>query len=146
MPKFGSYAILDNVKHEFVKEPTWYWMIKPPDSQAELAVSRLLSTDRSRMEADGTRVSMLTTTLEVAMREVAVTFGGTNIPTSETDPKPVLNADASVEQVEALLKEMPREMLLELWNAVGDACPGWGPAKPRAARQTKAAEQTDAKN
>jgi hypothetical protein len=133
MAKFGKYAILDGVKHEFVKEPTWYWLIKPPDGGAELAVSRVLTTDRIRVEPDGTRVSILPTTLEVAIKECAVTFGGTNIPTSETDTTPVLKADAKVEEVEALLKTMPREMILELWNAVGDACPGWGPAKPRKA-------------
>jgi hypothetical protein len=79
--------------------------------------------------ADGTRENLLPMTLEVAMREVAVTFGGTNIPTSETDPTPILQESATWEQVEDVLKDMPREMLSELWVAVGEAVPGWGPTK-----------------
>ncbi len=130
--KFGKYAILEPVQHTFDKEPTWYWMIKPPTSQDELNVAKILTTDKTRMELDGTRVSVMPTTLEIAMREIAVTFGGTNIPTSETDPTPCLPSNATWDQVEALLKEMPRAMVWEIWRAVGDAVPGWGPAKPRA--------------
>ena len=129
--KFGKYAILDKVKHVFEKEPQWWWMIKPPTAKDELAVARVLSTDRSRIELDGTRTTTLPMTLEVAMREVAVTFGGTNIPTSESDSTPVLKEAATYEEVEEILKDMPREMLIELWIAVGDAIPGWGPRKPK---------------
>jgi hypothetical protein len=139
---FGKYAIIDPVKHVFEKEPEWYWMIKPPTAKDELAVSRILATDRSRIEIDGSRTSMLPTTLEIAMREIAVTFGGTNIPTSETDPAPVLKDNATVEQVEDLLKEMPRGMVFELWTAVGNAIPGWGPAKPRPQQMEKSAGDT----
>jgi hypothetical protein len=128
---FGNYALIDPVRHVFEREPDWWWMIRPPTARDELAVARVLSTDRSRIELDGTRTTMLPMTLEVAMREVAVTFGGTNIPTSETDPAPVLKEGASWEQVEEILKEMPRDMLIELWMAVGEAVPGWGPAKPK---------------
>lgn len=132
---FGKYAIIDPVKHVFEQEPAWYWMIKPPDAAAELAVARVLVTDRSRLETDGTRVSEVTTTLEIAIKEVAVTFGGTNIPISETDPTPMIAEGASLAAVEAVVSRMPRAMVIEIWNAVGNACPGWGPAKPRAARQ-----------
>lgn len=126
---FGNYAIIDPVKHVFSKEPDWYWMIKAPSAADELTVQRILSTDRSVTRADGVRETMLPMTLEIAMREVAVTFGGTNIPTSETDPSPILKEGATWEQVEEVLKDMPREMLSELWIAVGEAVPGWGPAK-----------------
>ena len=138
MQKFGNYAIIDPVKHSFEREPDWWWMIKPPTAKDELAVARILSTDRTRMGADGTRENLMPTTLEIAMREVAVTFAGTNIPTSESDATPILPRDASWEKVEEFLRDMPREMLLELWHAVGDAVPGWGPAKPRAPRSEEA--------
>ena len=140
---FGNYAILTDVKHAFEKEPTWYWMIKPPTAQAELEVAKILATDKSRVDLDGTRVSQMPTTLEIAIREIAVTFGGTNIPTSESDETPILRKDASVAEVESILKQMPRAMILELWNAVGEAVPGWGPAKPRA---NNAKEADEAKN
>jgi len=143
---FGQYAIIDPVKHVFEKEPTWYWLINPPTAKDELAVSRVLAQDRTRVEVDGTRTSMFVTTLEVAMREVAVTFGGTNIPTSETDPKPILKDNATVEQIEDVLKDMPRAMLLELWGAVGDAVPGWGPALPKKGEPKPEGEPEEPKN
>jgi hypothetical protein len=129
MSNFGKYAVIDPVTHTFEKEPGWWWKIKAPTAADELAVSRVLSRDQTRVEADGTRTTLLTTTMEVALREVAVTFAGTNIPASETDPTPILRTGASWEEVEAILKQMPREMLVEIWIAVGEAVPGWGPAK-----------------
>ena len=126
---FGKYAIVDPVKHVFEKEPQWYWMIKAPTAVDELNVARILSTQRSAIQPDGTRLELLPMTLEIALREVAVTFAGTNIPMSETDPTPILKTDAKWEDVEEVLKDMPREMLSELWIAVGEAVPGWGPAK-----------------
>jgi hypothetical protein len=146
---FGKYAIIDPVKHVFEKEPDWYWMINPVTAKGQLSVQRVLSQDRTRVEVDGTRISLYVTTLEVAMREVAVTFGGTNIPTSETDPAPILKKSASVEEVEAVLAEMPRGMLFELWKAVGKAVPGFGPATvdPKAKQKTEEPdEEGEAKN
>jgi hypothetical protein len=142
MKTFGKYAIVSDVKHALEQEPDWFWIIRPPTAKDEMEVSKILSTDRTKVEADGTRVTRLTTTLEVAICEIAVTFGGTNIPTSETDPTPILKTNASLAEVEAALKDMPRALILELWNAVGDAVPGWGPVKPKSAK----IEETEAKN
>jgi hypothetical protein len=127
---FGNYAILDDVKHVFEKEPGWWWMIRPPSTRDELQVTRLLATDQTRREADGTVSNLQVTTLDVAIREIAVTFGGTNIPMSETDPTPILKKGALLGEIEDALKEMPRAMILELWTAVGKAVPGWGPVQP----------------
>jgi hypothetical protein len=144
---FGKYAILSDVTHTFEKEPDWYWIIGAPTTQDELQVSKILTTDRTKMELDGTRVSQMPATLEIAMREIAVTFRGTNIPTSENDPAPILKKGASVAEVEDVLKQMPRAMIWEIWNAVGDAVHGWGPAKPRAKQVEKKDSSTDeAKN
>jgi hypothetical protein len=144
---FGKYAIIDPVKHVFEKEPDWYWLIKPPTAKDELAVQRILAQDRFKNELDGSRTQMFVTTLEVALREIAVTFGGTNIPTSETDPAPILKEGAAWNEVEEVLKEMPRPMLLELWKAVGDAVPGFGPAKsPKLASKDSDGEADEPKN
>ena len=128
---FGKYAIVDPVKHVFEQEPDWYWLIKPVTAAAELAVARILSTDKTRVEADGTRVSMMPTSLEIAIKEIAVTFAGTNIPTSETDPTPILKESATLTEIETIVGQMPRTMVLELWKAVGEACPGWGSWKAK---------------
>jgi hypothetical protein len=128
---FGNYAILDDVKHVFEKEPVWWWIIRPPSTKDELAVTRLLATEKSKRETDGTMVQLQVTTLDVAIREIAVTFGGTNIPMSETEAMPILKTGASLGEIEDVLKEMPRAMILELWNAVGKAIPGWGPVQTK---------------
>lgn len=139
---FGKYAIIDPVKYQFKQEPDWYWLIKAPTPADELAVSRILMTDRSRTSPDGTREVLMPMTLEVALREIAVTFAGTNIPTSETDPTPILNKNATWMDVEEVLKEMPREMVSELWIAIGTAVPGWGPSKQKPS-PAKSVDQAD---
>jgi hypothetical protein len=69
--------------------------------------------------------------LEIAFREIALSFGGTNI---EIDKKPILHPDATVAQVEAVLAEMTVDMVTELWVVVGEANPFWGPRKPQKAQ------------
>jgi hypothetical protein len=33
-------------------------------------------------------------------------------------------------------------MVFEIWKALGDAIPGWGPAKPRPQQMEKSADET----
>ena len=35
-----------------------------------------------------------------------------------------------IEAVEAVVNQMPSELLMELWTAVGEAVPVWGPGTP----------------
>jgi hypothetical protein len=125
--KFGSYAIIDVVDHHFTKEPDWIWKIKPPTSGAELELAKFIHQNRVITGVDGIRREVPPVNLEIAHREVALTFGGTNIPDEEG--KPILKDDANVFEVEAVLRAMPHEMVMEIWKAVGDASVTWGPAK-----------------
>ncbi|HMN11157.1 MAG TPA: hypothetical protein PKD55_02385 [Bellilinea sp.] len=111
---FGLYAVIDNATHHFEKMPEWTWTFKPTSSADELALEKFIrAQDRAW--------------LEIAWRELALAFGGTTIPTSETDPTPILHPDARMEEVEAKLKLMPLPMVVELWKALGKANPLWGP-------------------
>lgn len=125
---FGNYAVLSEVAHEFEKEPTWSWTIKPIDMGAELAMSQFVSRDRYVIFPDGARAVRQITTEEIALREIALTFQSTTIPSD--DGAPILPEGASVSEIEAVLATMPPSMVRELWNAVGQACPPWGPALP----------------
>ncbi len=125
---FGKYAILKPVTINLKLEPDWTWSIKPITTGEELQLSQFLNTERVAVLADGTRIGRPATNLEVACREIALSFAGTNIPGD--DGKPILPRDATVDEVEAALKGMPHELVMELWNAVGEAIPTWGPAKP----------------
>lgn len=132
MSNFGKYAILKAVVYKFEEEPEWYWKINPPTVSAEMEISKLLNSEREKVDAQGVKTSLVVTTLELALKEISVTFGGTNVPGLD------LNDDATPEQVEAVIRKMPRAMIIEIWEAVGDACPGWGPVKKRNASETKA--------
>ncbi len=135
---FGKYAIIDETEHHFEKEPGWYWKIKPPTSGDELAMSKFLVQNRVEVDASGTRREYPPTYTEIAYREIALCFGGTNIPAGGKKGKPVeeggdplLKENARVEQIEATLRKMPHEMVMEIWGAIADAVPGWGPQRPK---------------
>ena len=93
--KFGKYAILDEITHKFEQEPNWWWKIKPPTSGDELNMSKFFVQERVVKGVDGTVKEYPPTSLEIAYREIALTFGGTNIPADIEKPveeggKPVL--------------------------------------------------------
>jgi hypothetical protein len=127
--KFGQYAILQPVEHRFEREPDWYWKIKPVTTGDEVALSQFLSAERTAILPDGSRTVKRIANIEIALREIALAFAGTNI--TDESGKLILEQGATIEQIEAALRTMPNEMVNELWTAVGDAIPTWGPVKPK---------------
>ena len=128
---FGNYAIVAGVTHQFEKHPEWEWTILPVISGMELEMSKFSTHSRIVQDPDGTRRQLPPTWMELCYREIAMTFGGTTIPKdSETPEEPILNAGASITEIEEVLKEMPQDMVMEIWKAVGQAYPKWGPADP----------------
>lgn len=132
---FGKYMVVDGLTHNFEKEPDWYWKIKPPTSGDELAMSKFLAYSRSILKADGTREEYPATWPEICHREIALLFAGTNIPRGEKSVleggEALLKERASIEEIEAALHKMPHSMVLEIWQAIGDAVPGWGAQRPK---------------
>jgi hypothetical protein len=141
---FGKYAIVDEIKHAFEEMPEWWWKIRPPTSGDELAISRFLVQARVEMGTDGVRREYPPTNTEIAHREIALTFAGTNIPASETSVEeggePVLKVGASLEDIEAILRQMPHTMVMEIWSALGEAVVGWGPLRNPKAKKNKPEE------
>jgi hypothetical protein len=131
MTNFGKYAILTPVEHLFREEPDWTWTIKPILSGEELERSKFLMQKRSITEG-GQRFELPPTWLEVAHREIALTFGGTTIPKEVDSKEPALAKNASVAEIEVFLKTMPQPMVMEIWDAIGVSYPEWGPATPKA--------------
>lgn len=132
--KFGKYAIADDITHYFDKEPEWYWKVQAVTTGMELAMSKFLNHRRLISTPEG-RAELPPTSMEIAFREVALTFGGTNIPADvnisiEDGGAPFIDENATVEQIEAKLAQIPRDMFSEIWDAVGEAYPYWGPADP----------------
>jgi len=133
--KFGQYAILEDVVHTFEKEPGWTWTIKPVTMQADTAMAQFMSAERTIVLADGTRLLRPATTQDIAMREIALTFRSTTIPGD--DGKPMLPEGASIAEIEAVLMQMPVALVNEIWRAVGEACPPWGPVMAEKAKAKK---------
>ena len=135
MSKFGKYAIIDPVTFHFKKEEKWWWKINPPTAGDELALRKFYTEGRIAYGPDGVRREYFPNMSEQAMREIALTFAGTNIPLSEDNPvedggEPILKAKASIEAIENVLREMPTELVMEIWDNVGKSVPGWGPVVP----------------
>lgn len=135
--KFGKYAICDTITHTLEKEPLWFWKIDPPTSGDELAMSRFLIQNRIEMGPDGVRRELPPTNTEICHREIALTFAGTNIPADMDAPvedggEPLVKDKATIEMIEASLRQMPHLLVLEIWDALGEAVIGWGPARPKA--------------
>jgi len=114
---WGKYALTGNKVHKFKEEPEWHWVIKPVTSGMEIEYAHWLN------EAEGV------IGIEIAHKQIALTFAGTNIPRGDKPELPILQKDASIEEIEAMLGAMPPDMVMELWEAVGDAYPFWGPAR-----------------
>ncbi len=125
---FEEYAVIDPILHKFEKKPEWTWTIKPPTGKEEVALARFMATGRVVMEGDK-RIVYSWSPLEIAYREIALLFGGTNVPKSAEDPDPILTEKSSVQEIERFLQSIPVDAVMEIWKAIGDAVPFWGPAK-----------------
>ena len=133
---FGKYGFIGETKHEFEKEPTWYWLIKSVTAGMELENSKFLAHRRLVMGPEG-RTELPPTAMEVAFEEIALTFAGTNIPADEEKPvadggDPIIKVGAPAEDIKATLAKFPREILMEIWRAIGASYPFWGPNDPNA--------------
>jgi len=131
MTNFGKYGILGDTVYNFDQEPDWYWKIAPITSGHELEMAKFLASVKHITLPDGSRQEQFPTAMEVAMREVSLSFAGTNIPDEEGNP--IIPDGASIEVVEEKLKLFPSELFMEIWTAVGQSYPRWGPVDPNLA-------------
>jgi hypothetical protein len=132
---FGSYGILSGTVHNFEKQPEWEWRFKPVTSGMELEMSKFNLHYRIVTGPDGVRRELPPTWMEIAHREIAITFAGTTISKDPENPvsqggEPALGDGASVDEVERFIRDMPQGMVMELWKKVGQLYPAWGPADP----------------
>ena len=123
---FSNYAILTPVVHQLEKNPELTWSIRPPTTKDEIALSRFYTEGRITF-MDGQRFTYPWSNIEIAIRQLAMLFGGTNIPKSEQDASPALTEKASIAEIENFLGNLPTEVIKELWAALGQVAPGWGP-------------------
>ncbi len=127
--KFGKYAIFNEAKHAFKEEEAWWWKIKPPTSGDELAMGKFMVNHRYETGPDGVRREYPPTNTEICHREIALTFAGTNIPSDseksvEDGGDPIIKNGATVEAIEAILRQMPHPMVMEIWDAIAESVPG----------------------
>ena len=127
---FGKYAIVDPIEHTFDKMPDINWTIKSPTSGDELKMAKFMVNQRVELGPDGVKREFPPTNTEIAHREIAILFGGTNIKNDEG--KPALVVGDNIQVIEEFLKDCPQPFVMELWSAIGEAIPGWGSIRPKA--------------
>lgn len=130
MSKFGKYAVLEPIQYHFKEEPTLWWMIRPPTTGDELSMAKFLNRGKVVWSVEGAARDAAPTWLEIAHREIAIAFAGTNIPATDTPVeqggKPLIATTLDIPEIEVLIREMPHAMIMEIWRAMGEAIPGWG--------------------
>ena len=129
MIDFGKYAIVDNAKHTFKDMEDVYWEFRTSTSLDELAMAKFYAERSEDLEGEPDLGQVGPHWIEVMWRELAMLFGGTNL--SDSKKKPILKDDAGIDAIESVLKQMPQRMIVELWIALGEAVPGWGPSLPK---------------
>ena len=122
---FGKYAIIKSKKYHFELEPDLFWELKPPTSGDELEMTQLFNRGRVTVGFEGTTREAPPTPYEIAYLEIALTFKSTNIMTE--DGEPILGPGASTLDIQAMLRQMPHAMVMEIWFAIGEMVINWGP-------------------
>ncbi|MEM4203776.1 MAG: hypothetical protein QXS54_06880, partial [Candidatus Methanomethylicaceae archaeon] len=115
-------SILTNKRYHLQHEPNWWWEFKPITSYDELQIVQFWN--------DGVEH----TWVEAMWLELALSFGGTNIPADESKPveeggEPYIKVEDSIETRIKKLKEMPSSLVRELWDELGKVIRGWGPRR-----------------
>jgi len=125
---FGKYTVVGSLEHHFELEPEWFWRIRPATSGDDLVMAKYYVEESRAVVIDGKPVEQPPLWMEVMYREIAQLFDGTNIP---KDPKKlnvsVLGKNPSILDIEAVLQTMPEKMVEEIWRALGETNPFWGP-------------------
>lgn len=126
---FGKYTVVGSLEHHFELEPEWFWRIRPATSGDDLVMAKYYVEQSRSVVIDGRPVEQPPLWMEVMYREIALLFDGTNIPKDPKKPSvPILDPKkASISEIEAALQTMPQKMVEEIWRALGETNPFWGP-------------------
>ena len=125
---FGKYSVVGSLEHHFDLEPEWFWKIRPATSGDDLVMAKYYVENTRTVIIDGKRVEQPPLWMDVMYREIALLFDGTNIPKDPKKPGVAILADkAAVGTIEAVLGTMPEVMVEEIWKAIGETNPFWGP-------------------
>ena len=149
---YGSYAILENIRFSFVDEPEYWWEITPPTAGDELALTRFMNTGKAIYNPDGgMETEGSPSWLDVLIYEIALLFGGTNIPADPDQSvsgtgKPFISPKSSLSTIEAGLQTMPMDMVAEIADQIAKHVPGWGPKNPLSRMGKEEAQENDSES
>jgi hypothetical protein len=127
---FGKYSVIEPHELKFELEPEWSWFIRPATSGDDLSMAKFYFTNTSTKIVNGEEVDTPPLWMEVMYREIALLFAGTTIPKDPKKPNvPILDIkkNPSLEEIEKALSSMPEVMVEEIWKALGEQNPFWGP-------------------
>jgi hypothetical protein len=133
MSKFGKYAIVEVTTYNLKLEPQWYWKIKSPTAREDLKMQNFFSNPPQMTLPDGRIVNAMISNLDVTLFELGLLFAGTNIPKGDTPVEeggePLCKVGDSIETIVEALKDLPTDMIVEIWTAIGECTTGYGPTK-----------------
>lgn len=127
---WGDYIILTNTRHTLAQLPEFYWDIAPVTSRDEINAERELQK-RTKFEPDpagGPPFFIPPVQTDVAVVEIAASFAGCKMPGSVGGIAPP-SKGASFADVLTYVEDLPYSVVQELWKAVGEVNPTWGPRK-----------------
>lgn len=132
---FGAYSVLSDAEYHLKETPDWYWKFRPTTSIDDLEYAKFLDAyyEDHTPRADDWLVA--------AWRQLAISFAGTNIPELS-----YLNDLTPIYEVEAIVKQMPLNLVAELWIALGKANPLYGPPPAPSAPTESEPEQTNSES
>lgn len=113
---FGKYAVLDNPEYTFRRDESLKWKFRPTTAEDEIEIQRWIQEQADK--------KIEPTWVEIAMKQLSIMSVSTNIPGAG------LEEGGSRVQFEELLRQIPLDMFGELWIALGEINPLWGPPRP----------------
>ena len=111
--------------------PETYWKIATVTSGKELERSKFMLHNRVIETRDGVRRELPPSWLEVAYREIALTFGGTNMKDRSGEPRAALTTPVSCRSRHSS-QGCRKTWFWKSGKLSGKAYPKWGPADPNA--------------
>lgn len=120
---WSSYEFDETEFQLTLGDHTYFWRIKAPTFADERKLAALF----------GKRP--VNTTWEIAADELALTFGGTNLPHGSSptfDPNgegfvPALKVGDDAETIKNFLNTIPTEVVRQIWEKIKEVAPNWGP-------------------
>ncbi len=129
----SKYAMLGEAKYPLKLEPELYWTFKPVSGAMQIELAKWLQDNAETItDEKGVTYQVPPYWVSAMIQELTLSFAGSNILLSEelTGEKavPMFPEGMPIEEVGKAIALLPMPLLIELWVALKERNPQWGPA------------------